>query len=361
MKKPTIIFAVQLPPPVHGSSVINELIVSDESINQKFNVIVQPIQMANEIEDMGSFSIKKLFNTFNIFIKQIVLLTTKSVHLYYIALSPINFAFYKDFILVVIAKMFNRRITIHLHGQGIKEASEGSILKRRMYQYVFKNTQVICLAKPLFEDIKALYEGTPHFLSNGIKAVRNLSNSEKDTTFLYLSNLMKEKGIELFLQALLNLHLKGLDFKAEIIGSSGDYTIQQAQDFVQKHGMNKKVDILGPIYGKEKYDHFAKAKVFVLPSFQECFPLTILEAFQSKCAVIATNTGGISEIVENDVNGFVVKPKEALALEEKMELFIKDATLHKRMGELNFTKFEQNYTQQIFIDKLITILESNLK
>lgn len=361
MNKPTVLFAVQLPPPIHGSSVINELIVNSKSIGENFNVIVLPIQMANGIEDMGSFSVKKLFNTFVIFIKQIVLLMTKRVNLYYIALSPLNFAFYKDFVLVVIAKMFNKRVTIHLHGQGIREASESSFLKRSMYQYVFKNTQVICLAKPLFEDIKALYKGTPHFLPNGIKVERNLSNLKKDITFLYLSNLMKEKGIELFLQALLNLHIKGLDFKAEIVGSSGDHTIKQAKEFVQKHGIHEKVDILGPIYGIGKYDNFVKAKVFVLPSFKECFPLTILEAYQSKTAVIATNTGGISEMVENDINGYVVEPNDAVALEEKMEFFIKDETLHKKMGELNFIKFEENYTQQIFINKLVKILQSNLK
>lgn len=340
---------------------MNELIINSEAINNKFDVIVLPIQMANGIEDMGSFSIRKLFNTFKIFIKQIVLLTSKPVDLYYITLSPLNFAFYKDFILIAIAKMFSIRITIHLHGQGIKQAAESSALKRRMYQLVFKNAQVICLAKPLYQDIKALYEGTPYFLANGIKEERNLPNINKDITFLYLSNLMKEKGIQLFLQALLNLHLKGLDFKAEIVGSSGDYTILKAKDFILKHGFQEKVKVLGPIYGIEKFEHFARAKVFVLPSFMECFPLTILEAFQSKTAVIATNTGGISEIVENGINGFVVEPKDGIALEEKLQLFIQDQTLHETMGELNFSKFEKNYTQQIFIDKLIKILESNLK
>lgn len=360
MKKPTIIFAVQLPPPIHGSSLMNELIVNDPSIEQRFNVIVLPIQMSSGMEDLGLFSLKKLFNTFKVFIHQTYLLSTHKIDLYYIAFSPLNFAFYKDFILVSIAKIFNKKILLHLHGQGIRDAAGSSLIKRKMYQHVFKNAQVICLAEPLFEDIKDVYKGKPHFLPNGIKVEKNLDSPKKKTDFLFLSNLMSEKGINIFLQALFNLHKKGIQFNAEIIGDSADFTISDAKDYIEKSGLSQKIKILGPIYGRNKYDHLAKAKILVLPSFKECFPLTILEAFQAKTAVIATNTGGIPELVKNGQNGYIVEPKDLSALEEKMEFLLKDETLQNKMGELNFIKFEENYTQAIFIAKFIKILESNL-
>jgi glycosyltransferase involved in cell wall biosynthesis len=359
LKKPTIIFAVQLPPPIHGSSIINQLIVENESINKKFNTIILPIQMANGMADMGLFSIKKVFDAIKIFVKQFWLFATKKINIYYIALSPLGFAFYKDFFLIFLAKMFHIKIIIHLHGQGIKHASEKSFIKRKMYQLVFKNTEVICLAKSLFDDIKELYKGTPHFLSNGIEKETSLEYTKKEIDFLYFSNLMKEKGIEIFLQALLNIHNKGFDFKAEIVGDSADYTIAVAKEFINKMGLGKKVEVLGPIYGKEKYNYFIKARVFILPSLRECFPLTILEAFQAKTAVIATNTGGVPEIVQNNINGFIIEPNDLTALVEKMELFLKDKNIDKTMGELNFAKFEENYTQEIFIKRLTKILESN--
>lgn len=349
-----------MPPPIHGSSLMNELIVNNRSIEQRFNVIVLPIQISSGMEDMGLFSLNKIFSTFQIFIRQIILFSTKRVDLYYIALSPLHFAFYKDFILVSIAKIYNKKILIHLHGQGIRDAARGSFIKRKMYQYVFKNSQVICLAKPLFDDIQEVYKGTPHFLPNGIKAEKDLAYPKKDTDFLFLSNLMSEKGINIFLQALSNLHKKGLQFNAVIIGDSADFTIGDAKDYIEKSGLGQKVRVLGPIYGRNKYDYLAKAKILVLPSFKECFPLTILEAFQAKTAVIATNTGGIPEMVENGLNGYIVEPKDLPALEDKMEILLKDETLQKKMGELNFIKFEKNYNQAIFIEKFIKILESNL-
>lgn len=360
MKKKTILFAVQLPPPIHGSSIINELIVSNKKINESFQVEVLPIQMATNMEDMGQFSYKKLYNTVMIILKQIYMLSTKKIDLYYIALSPIHFAFYKDFILVSIAKIFNKKITVHLHGQGIKNEASQSRIKRRMYKHVFKNTQVICLAEPLHDDIKDLYSGSPHFLANGIKREKDIVYTDKSTTFLYLSNLKIEKGIEVFLEALLQLKQKGYSFKADIIGSSSNYTNEEAQNYVNDNDLKDFVEVLGPKFGPEKYDYLARSKVFVLPSFQECFPLTILEAYQSKAAVISTETGGIPEIITNGENGFVVTPNDVNELVDKMELFLKDENLHIRMGEINFAKFEENYTQNLFISNLIKILEGNL-
>lgn len=355
MKKKTILFAVQLPPPIHGSSIINELIVSNKKINENFDVEVLPIQMAATMEDMGSFSFKKLINTVLIILKQISILITKKVDLYYIALSPIHFAFYKDFILVTIAKIFNKKIIVHLHGQGIKSEASQSRIKRSMYKYVFKNVEVICLAEPLLEDIEDLYLGTPHILANGIKKEKDIAYPSKTTTFLYLSNLKKEKGIEIFLEALFQLKQRGYNFKADIIGSSSNYTNEEAQNFVNDNDLTDYIRVLGPKFGPGKYKYLTRSKVFVLPSFQECFPLTILEAYQSKAAVISTDTGGIPEIIANGKNGFVVSPNDVNALVDKMELFLKDENLHIKMGELNFAKFEKNYTQEVFISELIKI------
>jgi glycosyltransferase involved in cell wall biosynthesis len=361
LKKRTILFAVQLPPPVHGSAIINELIINNKLINENFKMEVLPIQMAQSMEDMGFFSFRKFLNTILIFLKQTRIILTKQIDLYYIALSPIGFAFSKDFILVTIAKIFNKKIILHLHGQGIGEAASQNFFKKSMYRFVFKNAQVICLAKPLYDDIESVYEGAPYFLANGIKKEPELIYNIKSTSFVFLSNLRKDKGIEIFLQALLKLKQKGYDFSAKIIGSSSDYSNEEAQEFLESNGLNEVVSVLGPIFGVEKYDHLTDAKVLVLPSFRECFPLTLLEAYQSKTAVISTNTGAIPEIISNGENGYVVEPNDVDALFDKMELFLKNERLHTEMGELNFIKFEENYTQEIFITNLLQILNSVLK
>lgn len=330
-------------------------------MRNSYRVKVLPIQMANSLTDIGTFTFGKLFRTFGIFLRQIYILATTKVDLYYIALSPINFAFYKDFILVLIAKIFQKKIVIHLHGQGIHRAASQSHFKRRMYGFVFRNTQVICLAKPLFEDIKLVYTGRPYFLANGIKREPDISYNGKTTTFLFLSNLMKEKGIEVFLNALVRLKQKGYIFSAEVIGDSADYSIEEAKEFVKAHHLSDQVKVLGPMYGSDKYKHLTKAKILVLPSFQECFPLTILEAYQAKTAVISTHTGGIPEIISNGENGFVIEPRNLDSLIEKMEVFLNNPSLHLEMGKSNFAKFEKHYTQAAFIKKLIEIFQTNVK
>ncbi|HLU51014.1 MAG TPA: hypothetical protein VKZ42_02535, partial [Flavobacteriaceae bacterium] len=77
MKRPEILFLVQLPPPVHGSSLANQLLVEDPVIQSHFQLDVFPIQMADNNTDMGKFSWKKIVKTFRQIFRLMGLLSKK--------------------------------------------------------------------------------------------------------------------------------------------------------------------------------------------------------------------------------------------------------------------------------------------
>ena len=109
---------------------------------------------------------------------------------------------------------------------------------------------------------------------------------------------------------------------------------------------------LGWVSGAEKIDVFNIADIFVLPSYNEGLPISILEAMSYGLPILSTTVGGIPEIVENGVNGFLVEPGDKNALLEFLEVLVLNKTKRLEMGEKS---------RLVVADHLPNSVESQLK
>jgi|TARA_R100000479_G_scaffold165252_1_gene104445 glycosyltransferase involved in cell wall biosynthesis len=362
MKKNKILFLVQLPPPVHGASLMNKLLAESELLNNKYHIDTIPIQLSNKMEGLGNFSLGKIFGACSIYFKLLGKLLFNKYDLVYFTLSPLGFAFYKDAISVCILKIFRKNIVLHLHGKGIKNEIENK-LKRRIYKFVFKNVEVIQLAEALKNDIQDIYPKTPYFLPNGVKKNDVVATERTNTipTFIYLSNLMKDKGILVFLEAIRNLKEYDNQFKVHIVGPSSDVTIEQLEVYISQNKLTN-VKLFGPAFNEKKYEHLLKSDVFVLPTYykNECFPLSILEAYQTGLVVLSTDNGAIPSMVQENKNGFLVPQRDVEALAERMRYLIKNPQQIETIKENNKKEFNEKYTEEIFIHNFETIIDDIL-
>jgi len=123
--------------------------------------------------------------------------------------------------------------------------------------------------------------------------------------------------------------------------------------------MDKQVKYLGMKFGYEKQDILMNADIFALPTFysNECFPLTILEAMSSRLPVISTFEGGIPDIIEDRVTGFLVPQKNVETLAAKLKMLIQNSKLRHRLGIAGRQKFEMEFTVDIFERNLKSILQ----
>ena len=101
-----------------------------------------------------------------------------------------------------------------------------------------------------------------------------------------------------------------------------------------------------------------KADIFVFPTFyhNECFPLVLLEAMQQGVACIASDEGGISDVIENDVTGFVVEKRNAKALADKIAFLMEHPEICRRMGEAGKERFEREFTLSRFENNMVDVL-----
>lgn len=365
MKK--VLYIVQLPPPIHGASLMNSYLVKSDLMNNSFNVQTVNLQFAPTIKDLEKFSLRKIFKALYYAVEIFKKSITFKPDLVYFTLSPAGYAFYRDVFYVLILKLCNRKILYHLHGKGIKKEAEKNFLKKNFYKFVFKNTNSICLAQNLTEDIASVCSSRPFIVPCGIpvhpKSNQTLDKTNKVVQILYLSNYIETKGILKLIDALEIVKEQGFIFNARLVGAPTDLKIEIVENYIKKRQLANYVHAIGPRYGEEKYDEFLSCDIFAFPTFysREAFPLVNLEAMQFSLPVVSTNEGGISEAVINDENGFIIEPKNVNQLAEKLELLIKNKDLREEMGRRGKERFLNHYTLHHFEQNLKNVFDEILK
>ena len=98
----------------------------------------------------------------------------------------------------------------------------------------------------------------------------------------------------------------------------------------------------------------------VLPTMNDTFPLTILEAMQHGLPVIASRKGAIPEMIEDGKTGLLIDPGNALQLTEKLSELIQNPSLRDELGKAAYGVYRNNYTDHHFLSGMDRIFNSLL-
>jgi len=264
-------------------------------------------------------------------------------------------------------KLFHIKIVYHLHCKGIRKKVKNKYLAV-LYKYAFRNSEIICLSNLLKDNLQDVFKGTIHIVNNGIPDIpeeeifhyRRIGDTDK-IQILFLSNLIRSKGIIEFIESLRILTNKKIDFKASIVGAEGDIKSNNLYERLTEYNLTNKVSYFGTKFGEEKNNKIAQSDILVYPSFYDAFPLVLLEAMQFAKPVITTREGAIPEIVDDGITGFLVDKNNPEQISEKLEVLINNPELCKKMGIAGRKKFLEKYTMEIFESNLKSVFENVLK
>ncbi len=360
-KNNSILFLLHLPPAVHGVSIVGELIKKSKIINDSFDARYINLLVSRSINETGKTKFLKLWRFIVSWFKLLIELIKEKPTLCYFALSNSGSAFYKDVALVFLLKLFRVKTVFHIHSKAIKK-NESSRIYYSLYQYVFKKSSVIILSKYLYDDIKTFVPMEQVYICpNGVEdiiksSMPKLENKSDSIKILFLSNLIVLKGVFILIEACEILRRRGYNFSCDFVGGEGDVSSHQFKKEVGKRGLTETVKYLGKRYDEDKNNVYQSADIFVLPTMNDCFPLVLLEAMQYGLPAISTVEGGIPDIVENNVTGFMVEQNCPADLADKLEILMNDETLRKQMGNAGRVKYEKEFTLQAFETKLQGIL-----
>lgn len=378
MKK-RVLFIMHMPPPVHGAAMVGQYIHDSEVVNGAFDCHYINLTTALGLDDIGKGGVKKMYRLTQKLKKIRRAIKTLSPNLIYVTPCSAGGPFYKDFVIVELIKKWcgNENVVLHFHNKGVKTRHD-RWLEDKLYRRFFKGVKVILLAEALYEDVKKYVSRKNCYVcSNSIPdaaSKKRIPNRKRNTPprILWLTNLMKTKGLMEYLEALRTLKERGYQFEADFVGGT---TVEMDEtsfnNVVDSYGLNDCVTYYGRKYGHEKETFFKHADMFVLPSYTEAFPLTTLEAMQHGLPIVATNVGGISAQVEDGVNGLLIGgntpimentfrpcPKE---LADALETLILKPQLREEMGRAGREKFEKEFTLERFEQRFVEIIRDSIE
>lgn len=181
-------------------------------------------------------------------------------------------------------------------------------------------------------------------------------------TFLFVGRMVRDKGINELVAAFVRLHAHHPSTRLVLVGNYERSLDPVSDDTQGLIGTNDAIDACGPKYGDDLLQMYVDADCFVMPSYREGFPNTVLEAGAMGLPSIVTDINGSREIIENEKNGLIVPSKNADALYNAMERMLTDDAARKTMKDnarpMIASRFEKNFVQKCQIEFYERILNS---
>ena len=161
---------------------------------------------------------------------------------------------------------------------------------------------------------------------------KELELSEDTVLIGIVGRLVPIKGHKYFLEAAKIINqgsgVRGQELRFVIIGD-GELR-KELEDYTKKLGIANDVVFTG--FRRDLPKIYSDLDIVVLSSINEGTPVSIIEAMASGKPVIATNVGGVSSLVENNINGFLINPQDVQALSDAIIKLLNDSDLRQKMG-----------------------------
>ena len=172
--------------------------------------------------------------------------------------------------------------------------------------------------------------------------------------FLMVARLLWSKGIREYLEAVAKLKENCPQAKVMLVGG-----LDHNDEALSEEELNqyiKKADIEYCGYAEDVRPYLNKCSVFVLPSYHEGLPRSVIEAMAVGRAIITTDVPGCRETVIDGENGYLVPVRESEPLYEKMRALADDEALRQRMAEASYRicqqRFDVNIVNRTMLDKI---------
>ncbi|WP_027128912.1 glycosyltransferase family 4 protein [Fusobacterium perfoetens] len=354
---------------LNGQNIANQTLYD----GLKENYDVYKINTLKELEfknkkEQGKFKIKKFLKIFIYLIKEIYQILFNKYDVIYMTpgQSFLGFMRFSPYMLCSFIKSIP--CYIHIHGGNFRNMYDNqNLLKKKVLSFYLKRLNgVIVLGNSLKEMFKGIINEDKIFVcENGVQdeiiaseeeikeKIKNF-NFRKKRKVLYLSNLMREKGILDVLES--SKELSEEKFEIHLAGAIEPCIKIEIEKYLKEYP--NKIFYYGIVKGNKKRDLFLKSDIFILPTYyeNEGQPISILEAYVNGCSVITTNHAGIKDIFDDNINGKYCLAKNKESIIESLN-YLKD----KNYIEKNYYFSKERFSSKSFIKRVEYIIgEKNI-
>lgn len=201
-----------------------------------------------------------------------------------------------------------------------------------IYKLTRSDCAFICQNQEMYDSLMKLGISNVYLIPNPVEPVYfNIEPRIDGYNILFIGRLAQQKGVDVLFRAFIKIANEIPESKLILVGD-GPF-----RDFMQKmvenSGIGDRIILVGFVPHSEIVKYLHNASVFVLPSLFEGLPNALLQAMAAGLPCIATNVGGIPDILIDKVNGILVPPKRDDLLAEALKKVLLDKHLAVQLGE----------------------------
>ena len=381
-------------PPVSGGAVENliDILLQDNEINKKYDITVYSIFNNRAVEKSKNYKncnfkfidnsskiyklkkyIRGIVNKFpnlyigNAYIKEIIKRENFEQYDYIVIENSPEYA-------IPISKITKKKLILHLHNDRLNKKTKNAKKIIKMYNKIFTLSNFI---KERVSEITPLEKDKIYTLYNGvdinkfgkekyIKSINEAKNKygilKKDKILLYTGRIVPEKGVLELIKAFNKLKNHN-DIKLLVAGSV-NYKKEQESIYLKKvkreAANNKNIIFIGYIDYEKMPIIYAIANIGIVPSiWEEPFALTVVEHMATGNPVIITNSGGMTELVNNDSAIIINKNNNIINnLKDAIEKLIYDTPKMQFMGNMA-RKQSKKFDKKIYIKNFEKLIKEN--
>lgn len=276
----------------------------------------------------GNSKLEKLLKAASGWLKMLTKLTfDKKIKIVHIHTASYN-SFRRSAIFLKLANALGKKTILHIHGGGFKDyyATNPTWIAKTLNS----SDAIITLSESWREYYASITNGPAIFILENIIANPNISKRNKSTkcNLLFLGKIEQLKGIYDLLEVLYQ-NKQNFSDKIELhIGGGGE--VDKLKELISEYELENMVCYEGFVSGNKKEALLNNCDAYILPSYTEGLPVSILEAMSYGKPILSTPVGGIPEVVKD--NGILFEPGDLTAIGKAIELIANDESQRKEMG-----------------------------
>ena len=246
------------------------------------------------------------------------------------------------FLLALIGK---KKIIMHIH-MGNQLANHTN---NKLFIWCLQHADlIILLAKKwekLFHEQFANVKTPTTVLYNACEQVPEVPFEEKEKLIIMAAYFNDNKAPDLLLKAWQKIGKKYPDWRICMLGNG---EVERFERMAHEMGLAEQVKFTGYVTGKEREDYFRKASILCMCSYEEGFPMVVLEAWANGICMVTTPVGGLPDVLEEGKNALVFDFGDWQGLASCLDNLIQDLSLRK-----NLTLYSQKFVYDKFsIEKI---------
>ncbi|MCI9357982.1 MAG: glycosyltransferase family 4 protein [Lachnospiraceae bacterium] len=247
-----------------------------------------------------------------------------------------------------------KKIVIHQHAADFDDFffQQSNVRKRMKIKTIFGMADKVVVlsdewARFFGENVCA--ENRIFILYNGIILPKYKKTDYSDHKVLFLGRLGERKGSYDILKAIPGILDKVPDAMFYL---AGDGDIENHRKIVENKVSKCHIEFLGWIKEEKREKYLKDISTFILPSYHEGMPMSILEAMSYGMATVSTNVGGIPQIIENDINGIRIDAGDVNAITDTLVDLLQNESKKKELGQAAYKRVKEQFNAEKNIEKL---------